>query len=162
MDWIQLIFGEGKDLNALQMSSRAVVVFFIALGLIRIAGVRTFGKRSAMDNVIIIMLGSILSRAVVGASPFIPTVAGCLAFVLVHWLLAWLSLYSDAVGKFVKGEKACLYTNGAFNRKNMRRARISDKDIKEGLRIAINEETFDQVEEIFIERNGEISVIKKK
>jgi uncharacterized membrane protein YcaP (DUF421 family) len=162
MDWIQLLFGEGKDLNALQMTSRAVVLFFIALALIRIAGIRTFGKKSAMDNVIIIMLGSILSRGVVGASPFFPTVTGCLAFVLVHRLLAWVSLYSDRIGAFVKGEKLSLYANGAFNKKNMRRARISDKDIEEGLRIAINGESLDGVEEIFIERNGEISVIKKK
>ncbi|MDO6430548.1 DUF421 domain-containing protein [Flavitalea sp. BT771] len=162
MDWIQLVFGEGKDLNALQMTSRAVVVFFITLALIRIAGIRTFGKRSAMDNVVIIMLGSILSRAVAGASPFMATVTGCLAFVLVHRGLAWLSLYSDLIGKFVKGEKACLYANGSFNEKNMRKARVSDKDIKEGLRLAINEESIDHVEAIYIERNGEISVIKKK
>jgi len=144
MDWILLVFGEGKDLNALQMTSRAVVVFFITLALIRIAGIRTFGKKSAMDNVIIIMLGSILSRAVVGASPFIPTVTGCLAFVFVHRLLAWISLYSDLIGGFVKGEKLSLYANGTFNKKNMRRARISDKDIKEGLRLAINEESLEQ------------------
>jgi len=162
MDWIQLVFGEGKDLNALQMTSRAVLLFFITLVLIRIAGIRTFGKKSAMDNVIIIMLGSILSRPVVGASAFFPTVTGCLAFVLVHRLLAWISFYSDFIGKFVKGEKACLYANGTFNKKNMRRACISDKDIKEGVRLAINEESLDHVEEIFIERNGEISVIKKK
>jgi len=162
MDWIQLVFGEGKDLNALQMTSRAVVVFFITLLLIRIAGIRTFGKKSAMDNVIIIMLGSILSRTVVGASPFVATVTGCLAFVLVHRVLAWISLYSDLIGEFVKGEKLSLYANGTFNKKNMRRSRISDKDVKEGLRLAINGESLDQVEEIFIERNGEISVIKKK
>jgi hypothetical protein len=32
------IFGEGKNLDALQMSSRGVVMFFIALVLIRISG----------------------------------------------------------------------------------------------------------------------------
>src|SRR5215831_11046179 len=78
MEWIRILFGEGKDLDCLQMSCRAVVAFFITLVLIRMAGIRTFGKKSAFDNVIIIMLGSILSRVVVGASPFIPTTLGCL------------------------------------------------------------------------------------
>jgi uncharacterized membrane protein YcaP (DUF421 family) len=130
--------------------------------LIRVAGIRTFGKKSAFDNVIMILLGSILSRAVVGASPYIPTVVGCLAFVLVHWVLAWLSLYNDTLGRFVKGERSSLYADGKLNEKNMRRARISDKDLKEGLRLQINDDGFEEVKEIFIERNGEISIIKKK
>lgn len=162
MEWIKTIFGEGHDLNCLQMSSRAIVTFFITLLLIRIAGIRTFGKKSAFDNVIIIMLGSVLSRVVVGASPFIPTVVGCLAFVLVHWVLGWISLYNDTIGGWVKGERSSLYAGGQENPRNMKNARISHKDLVEGLRLRINDESFDQVKEIFIERNGEISVVKKK
>jgi uncharacterized membrane protein YcaP (DUF421 family) len=162
MEWIKILFGEGKDLDVLQMSCRAVVVFFITLVLIRIAGIRTFGKKSAFDNVIIIMLGSILSRAVVGASPFIPTAVASLAFVLVHWLLARISVYNDTIGRWVKGEKSSLYADGQFNRENMKRARISDKDLREGLRLKIHGESLDEVKEIFIERNGEISIVKKK
>jgi len=161
MEWIKIIFGEGSDLNCLQMSCRAVVTFFVTLVLIRIAGIRTFGKRSAFDNVIMILLGSVLSRAVVGASPYIPTVVGCLAFVLVHWVLAWISLYNDTVGKWVKGEKESLYANGTFNKKNMRRSRISMKDIEESLRVSMQTEGLEEVKEIFIERSGNISIIKK-
>src|ERR1700704_4548138 len=141
MEWIYTIFGHGKNLDVLQMSSRAILVFFITLILLRIAGVRTFGKKSAFDNVIIIMLGSVLSRAVVGASPFIPTTVACLSFVLVHWLLAWLSLYNKTIGRWVKGEKASLYTaeKGGENTGNMKKARISRKDLDEGLRLRINE-----------------------
>ncbi|HVU57762.1 MAG TPA: YetF domain-containing protein [Puia sp.] len=162
MEWIRIVFGEGKDLEWWQMSSRAVIAFFITLLLIRIAGIRTFGKKSAFDNVIIIMLGSILSRVVVGASPFIPTTVACLVFVLVHWLLARISVYSDLVGRLIKGEKASLYADGRKNEKNMKRSRISDKDLLEGLRLKINDERFEEVKEMFLERNGEISVVKKK
>ena len=102
-----------------------------------------------------------LSRAVVGASPYIPTVVGCLAFVLVHWVLAWISLYNDTVGRWVKGEKESLYANGTFNEKNMRRSRISMKDIKESLRVSTHSEGLEEVKEIFIERSGNISIIKK-
>jgi uncharacterized membrane protein YcaP (DUF421 family) len=162
MNWIDIIFGHGKDLDSLQMGSRAVLVFFITLVLIRIAGVRTFGKRSAFDNVIIIMLGSVLSRAVVGASPFIPTVVGCLAFVLVHWLLARLSFRYDWIGRLIKGEQDSLYAGGNENEANMKKANMSKKDLLEGVRLKINEDSFREVEEIFIERNGELSVIKRK
>src|ERR1700755_3556763 len=99
MTWIDVVFGHGSNLNTLQMTSRAIISFFITLLLLRIAGIRTFGKKTAFDNVIIIMLGSILSRAVVGASPFIATSVACLVFVLIHWMLDKISYYLDFVGR---------------------------------------------------------------
>jgi uncharacterized membrane protein YcaP (DUF421 family) len=161
MDLLYTLFGEGKDLNSLQMVCRAVVCFFLTLLFIRVAGIRTFGKRTAFDNVITIMLGSIFSRVVVGASPFIATTLACLAFVLVHRVLAWAALYSDAVGWVVKGEKSTLYSDGQRNERNMRKARVSEKDLRESVRHAIHEDSLEHVKEIIQERNGEISVVKK-
>src|ERR1700685_3441978 len=80
MNLLHTLFGEGKDLNTLQMVCRAFVSFFLTLALIRVAGIRTFGKKTPFDNVITIMLGSIFSRVVVGASPFIPPTLACLMF----------------------------------------------------------------------------------
>jgi hypothetical protein len=51
---------------------------------LRIAGPRIFQKKSAFDNVIVIMPGSVF----VGASPFIATSDACLALVVIHWMLA--------------------------------------------------------------------------
>jgi uncharacterized membrane protein YcaP (DUF421 family) len=160
MDILHTLFGEGRNLNSLQMSCRAFVSFFLTLALIRVAGIRTFGKKTPFDNVIIIMLGSIFSRVVVGASPFIPTTLACLMFVVIHRFLAWASLYSDWVGRWVKGEASSLYSDGQLNRRNMRAARVSDKDLRESVRQCINEDDFLHVKEIVQERNGEISVIK--
>jgi uncharacterized membrane protein YcaP (DUF421 family) len=162
MRWIDILFGHGIELNSLQMSCRALICFFSTLLFLRIAGVRTFGKKTAFDNVIIIMLGSVLSRAVVGASPFIPTTIACLVFVLIHWGLARLSYHFAFVGRFVKGERIVLYQNGKQNLANMRYANISKKDLLEGIRLQIHEDGFGHVKEIFIERNGEISVIRSE
>ena len=84
-----------------------------------------------------------------------------MAFVLIHRFLAWVSLYNDRVGRWIKGEPSSLYANGKLNEENMRRARVSIKDLQEGVRQRINEETLDNVKEIVQERSGEISVIKK-
>ncbi|WP_051084346.1 hypothetical protein [Segetibacter koreensis] len=89
MDIITEIFGQGKDINSLQMSCRSVVMFIIALLLIRIAGIKTFGKTSAFDNVITIMLGAVLSRAVTGEAPFVAVVLSCLTMVLMTRLISW-------------------------------------------------------------------------
>ena len=161
MEIIHTLFGSGKDLNSLQMVCRAVLSFLMALVLIRIAGIRTFGKRSAFDNVIVIMLGSIFSRVVVGASPFVPTSLACLAFVLVHSVLGYMSVRSDLVGRLVKGQKATLYAEDKPNEANMRKAMVSEKDLMESVRLRLNSDDLSQVREIIIERNGDISVIRK-
>lgn len=161
MNILHTLFGEGKDLDSLQMTCRAIVAFFLTLLMIRIAGIRTFGKKSAFDNVIVIMLGSIFSRVVVGASPFISTTVACIAFVLVHRLLAWASLYNDTLGRWIKGEASTLYIDGTRNKKNMRKAVISEKDLQESVRERINEDSLDHVKAIIQERNGDISVVKK-
>jgi len=160
MHILSTLFGHGKDLNSLQMICRAIVSFFLTLVLIRIAGIRTFGKKTPFDNVITIMLGSIFSRVVVGASPVIATTLACLAFVLVHRVLAWASFYKDWIGRWVKGEASSLYADGRRNDKNMRAASVSEKDLRESVRQKINEDNFAHVREIIQERNGDISVIK--
>ena len=144
------------------MIARSVISFFLTLVMIRVAGIRTFGKKSAFDNVIVIMLGSIFSRVVVGASPFIGTTLACFAFVLIHRLLGWMSLYSDLVGRWVKGEATSLYANGSPNVRNLHSARISEKDLLESVRQRINENALDNVAEIIQERNGQVSVIRKQ
>ena len=70
-DLMKLTFGEGTDLQSWQMTKRGVVVFGIAFGLIRASGRRSFGQHSPSDACVTVLLGAVLSRAVVGASPFV-------------------------------------------------------------------------------------------
>ncbi len=102
---INKLLGEGKDLNALQMADRAFVMFFITLFLIRVAGMRSFGQKSAFDTIIVIMLGAILSRAVTGASAFFPTVIAGAVLALVHRLLALISIFNEIIGAVINGKK---------------------------------------------------------
>jgi uncharacterized membrane protein YcaP (DUF421 family) len=159
---IRTLFGEGKDLNALQMGDRAFVMFFITLFLIRIAGMRAFGQKSAFDMIIVIMLGAILSRAVTGASAFLPTLAAGAVLAIVHRLLALISIYNETIGSIIKGNKTILFKDNKVMKKNMINCLISYKDLQEEVRLILNETTMDNVEEIFMERSGKISVVKKE
>jgi uncharacterized membrane protein YcaP (DUF421 family) len=161
MHVINIIFGEGRDLNSLQMGCRALVMFFVMVALIRIAGMRTFGKKSAFDHAIVIMLGAILSRAVVGVSPMVPTLAATLVLAFTHRFVAWLSVYNKTVGSIFKGKKILLYKSGRFNRENMKHSFISEEDLMEGVRLEINSGSLESVEEIFMERTGELSIVLK-
>src|ERR1700749_5295675 len=118
------LFGEGKDLNALQMSDRGIAMFFIALILIRISGRRSFGVRTPLDNIIAISLGAIMSRAVVGASPYVPVVVCCFVIVLLHRLIGRLIAASKTFGRIIEGEKILLFEDGVFLKEHMKKALV--------------------------------------
>jgi uncharacterized membrane protein YcaP (DUF421 family) len=161
MEILIKIFGEGKDLNALQMSSRGVVMFFIALILIRVSGRRSFGVRTPLDNIITISLGAIMSRAVVGASDFVPVVVCCFVIVLLHRLFGWLIANSKTFGRFIEGDKMVLFEDGHFRQDNMKKALVCQEDIMQGVRKSALTEDMAQIDKVYIERNGEISSLKK-
>ncbi len=161
MDLLINIFGQGKDLTVYQMSARAIVIYFVALVFIRISGRRTFGKKSAFDNVIAIILGAILSRSIVGASPFVPTIVCSLALVLLHRLLAMLCIYSERLSHIIKGESMSLYKDGKIEKDNLNTALMTKNDLMGDLRLHGQVKTLQDVEEVVMETSGEVSVIKK-
>lgn len=159
---INEIFGSGDQLLPLQMAARAFVMFFIALLLIRVGGMRILGEKSAFDYILVIMLGAILSRGITGSSPFWSTVAAAAMMVLIHKVLALLAMNHSWVGKIVKGYRHSLYKNGEIDHKNLRKTAISEDDLMEGVRREINSNTLDNIEQIYMEKTGQISVVKKR
>jgi len=162
MDIINTLIGAGNELNSLQMGMRSIIIFLIALLMLRIAGIRTFGKKTAFDNVIIIILGSVLSRAITGASPFIPTIFAGLVMVIIHRVLAVMAYKSEKIGNLIKGKKVILFSGGSQEEQNMRITQISHNDIMEEVRIQTNREDLEGIQKIFIERTGQVSIIRGK
>src|ERR1043165_554747 len=158
----ELLWGHGNHLTPLQMGCRAFVMFFIALALIRIAGKRTFGKNSAFDVIIGIVLGTFLGNGVIGSVPFFSTVAAGFVIVVLHRIIARMAVTQDWLGNIVKGHSQPLYRNGAIQWDEMKKAAVSEKDLMEGARMEGNVNSLDEVEEAYMERNGEISIVKKK
>ncbi len=162
MQTINELFGQGNNLNALQMSLRAIVIFFIALMLIRFTGMRLFGIKSAFDICVTIIFGAVLARAIVGASPFMPTIFSSLALVILHKIIAAISVNNPKVSHFFKGTPYSLYKDGKLNDKNLKKCLISFGDIMEEVRLNLHQNTLDNIDEIFMERTGKISLIKNK
>ncbi len=156
------LLGQGKNLTTSQMSFRAVVVFVVCLLLIRISGRRSFGMRMPLDNVIAILLGAILSRAIVGASPFIATIASATTLAILHRVCGWIGFYNRWFGKMLKGTEMVLYSNGKMHKENMERCMVTERDLMEGLKMSANLNSLEKVESAYMGRNGQISVIKKE
>ncbi|RFS14203.1 DUF421 domain-containing protein [Emticicia sp. C21] len=161
METLQEIFSHEVELTALQMACRAIAIFFIAFVLIRIAGRRSFGLRTPIDNIIVILLGAILSRAVVGASPFIPIIFASFILCVLHRVFGWLFTRYNNFARIVEGEKIILYENGQFIDQSMRRGLVREEDIMQAVRKATFSDSIDGIDKIYLEHNGEISIIKK-
>jgi uncharacterized membrane protein YcaP (DUF421 family) len=162
MEWLIYLFGTQNNLTGFQMFLRAIVVFFLALLLIRISGRRSFGLKAPFDNIIAILLGAILSRVVVGAGPFVPTLIACLIIALLHRAIARLSISFNFFENLTKGGKILLYENNNFIKKNLNRALVSKEDIMEGVRLLALDDSLEYIDRIYMERTGQISIIKKQ
>jgi uncharacterized membrane protein YcaP (DUF421 family) len=155
-------FGHGEDLTPLQMSMRALCMFFVTLLLIRIAGLRTFAKHSAFDTIIAIMMGAVLSRGITGASPFGSVIAAAAVMVVVHRILGLLAVNYPRIDRVIKGESRILFKDGKCQWRQMKRSSISLNELKESVIQEINEESFENVDKIYITSDGKLSVVKKE
>jgi len=162
MSTIAYLFGQGEHLTIFQMASRSLVMFFITLILIRLGGMRIFGKKSPFDTIIVIMLGAVLARGIVGASPFFATVAAAIVMIIVDRVLAWLSLKSGKIARITKGAPLLLYKDGEFIWPNMTTASLSKNDLLESLRLETNSSSLASVDTALMETNGRISFVLKE
>lgn len=158
------LIGEGSDEpTPMQMGIRAAIVFIIALILIRFSGRRAFGQRSPFDMVIAMLLGAILSRAIVKSEiPFFAPIVASIVVCVLHFAFALITTYSRVFGEIIKGKAKLLYKDGVMDKKIMRRSFITDRDMKEGIRKAINTDDVSNIREVWLERDGSISVVKKE
>lgn len=150
---------EGKDLTTVQMVLRAAIVFVVSIAMLKIGDKRFMGKSTAFDVFLGIVFGSTVSRAITGNAPFFPALAGGLTLVLFHWLFAAVAFRSHGFGKLVKGSDRVLVRDGEIQWDEMKRAHITENDLKEALRSAGQQPDVKRVKAAHLERDGDISII---
>jgi uncharacterized membrane protein YcaP (DUF421 family) len=154
------LFGYGKDLTVLQVCVRTFLMFFIAVMLLRLGGIRIFGKKSAFDEVVAVVLGAILSRGIVGASSFGTVVASGAVLVIIHRLIAWLCIKSPGLATLMNGQPVLLYKDGKLLTENLRKCSLSEKDLLESLRLHTGQDNLEGIETVYMETSGRISFVK--
>lgn len=157
------LFGhtEAHGLTVMQMTMRGLAVFFIALLLIRVSGMRSVGRKTAFDTTIIILLGAVLARTVTGESPFLHTVVTCAALAVVKRLLAQASIHRPWLEHLIKGQHRVLVHRGVIDWSAMRRSGLSRRDLDAELRLATHSEDLGTFAQVCVENNGAISVLKQ-
>jgi uncharacterized membrane protein YcaP (DUF421 family) len=164
MEFLDVVLGlgrEARDLTVLQMALRAVIVYAATLAIMRVGKKRFMSKASAFDVIVGIVLGSIVSRAITGNAPLVPAMAAAAAIMLLHWLFSAAAVRSHLFGTLVKGRDRMIVEDGEPDEKALRSAHMTALDLQEALREqGITE--LGQVAEARLERDGSVSVVKKR
>jgi uncharacterized membrane protein YcaP (DUF421 family) len=154
------LFGEGSDLEIWQMTARAVAVFFLTLLLIRASGRRSFGQHTPFDACATVLLGAVLSRAVVGASPFWAAIASAAALAVTHRLLAQACIRWARLDDLVSGREIELVRDGRVDPHAMRRALLTQNNLWEAVRQKLGMNDISVVALALLERDGHITVLR--
>jgi uncharacterized membrane protein YcaP (DUF421 family) len=162
---IGTILGLDRDATALtftQISLRGIIVFVVALVIVRCGDRRFLSQKSAFDAVLGFMLASMLARAINGTAAFVPTLGGGFVLVVLHRMLAYWSRRSHALGVLIKGRSDVIVRDGHVDDRLAKRNRLSEHDLLEDLRLNGNVRDIREVALAVLERNGHISVVRRE
>lgn len=142
---------------------RTVIVGVLAYaGLIlflRVSGKRTLTKLNAFDLVVTVALGSTLATILLSSD--VALAEGLTAFavlIALQFIVTWTSVRLAFVRRMVRSEPSLLVSNGEFLRDAMRRARVTEDEIRSAIRSA-GVDGPEAVTAVVLEADGELSVV---
>jgi len=159
--WAFGVGGTTAQINVPQMALRAVVVYVVTVLIVRMGKKRFMSRATAFDVILGMMLGSLVSRAITGTAPFVPTLAASAALVSMHWLFSAAAVRWHSFGHAIKGGSRLLVKDGQITAEALRAVHMSDRDLWEELR-SKSISDLKEVAEARLERSGSLSVIKAK
>jgi uncharacterized membrane protein YcaP (DUF421 family) len=153
---------EPKSLSFLQISLRGILVFVATLIMVRLSDRRSLTKKSPFDIILLVILASVLARAINGSATFFPTIGGAFVLVLLHRFLAFACCQWPVLTRVIKGQPRVLVREGKLQKDVMRRQHISPADVDEDLRLSAEVEELEKVKIARLEVNGDVSFILRE
>jgi len=164
VDWLSAVLGTElpvHDVGPLQMALRACVIYLFTLLAIKFGKRRLLGRSSTFDIVIMIIIGSVMSRAINGGSPFWTTLAACVALIALHSVVSWITSRFPLAARAIEGRPRILMADGSMNWREMRRHDVTEQDLHSALREMAHTDQLSPVKAIVLEANGKLSVVMK-
>lgn len=152
---------EPKQLTFLQVTLRGVFIFIAAIAMVRTGDKRFFARKSAFDVMLGFILASTLARAVNGSAPFFATIGAGFVLVWLHRLMGATARRWHGFGALIKGNSERVIEDGKLLSHALRKNDLSERDIYEDLRLNAGTNDLGEVKEAWMERNGDLSVVKK-
>ena len=144
------------------MMARAILIYVGALFLIRVSNKRILGNMTPFDVVVSIILGSVLSRAVNGSAPLIPSMCAGAVIIFLHWIFAFIDYHFTSFRRVLRGESKNLVKDGNILWDQMRKTHLSENELLSQLRIKKGVDSIKKVREARMETSGTISFIMKE
>jgi len=151
---------QAHDLSVAQSCARALVVYLVVIAYVRFGKKRFLSEATAFDAVLVIIIGSLSSRAISGTAPFFASLAATFVLILLHWVISYFSQNSPALSALVKGHDTLLVKDGRVDSDGLESSHMSVDDLAEDLR-QHGVQKPSEVKEARLERSGKVSVIKK-
>lgn len=140
---------------------RAALMYLVILIILRVTTRRMVRSATPLDMAIVFMIGGLgiqpilgEDRSITGALLAIATISG------LHMALSHLRLWAPVVGHIVEGTPVVVFSNGEWDRKEMRRLRVQEQDVLSEMRQK-GITSLDRVQSAIIEHNGSISLVSK-
>ncbi|HEX4251670.1 MAG TPA: YetF domain-containing protein [Pseudonocardia sp.] len=147
-------------LRALDVVISTVVIYLVFIVLVRLAGQRTLAAMSNYDIVCAIAVGAVLGRTALLATPTLGTgVVGLVTLFVMQRLLGVAHRYPLYRALFDR-TPVLLMVGGELRVAEMRRARVTEDELNQRLRLA-GITRLEQVGCVVFERNGQISVLRR-
>ncbi|SFR91556.1 Protein of unknown function [Stenotrophomonas maltophilia] len=138
---------------------RAVVVYTVVLGLVRLSGKRALGQITPFDVLLIVLLGNAVQNALLG--PDTSLGGGLLlaaTLILLNYGVGWVTTRNRRLERLIEGEPVVIARDGTLLRDVLRRELISRADFDAAMRqqgcLRI-----DDVQVALLETTGHITII---
>lgn len=149
-------------MNILLIIGRFILIYIVALIIVRLMGKRALGQLSLFDLVIMAGIGDVI--IVVGLEQQVSFLKGVLSLLVLGGLeifLSMLSYRSKIMANLLEGKPTLLVNDGIMLEDNMAKEHISYSDLRQELRQQ-GIVSLSQVSKAVLEACGKISVIVKE
>ena len=140
---------------------RTLIVTFLVLAIIRWLGNKGVGQLNSFELLIIIGLGSVVGDPMIYTQEIsIPqAIVAVVIVVILFKLIDYLTAKSKRFTRLVVAQPIQLIKDGKYIQRGLRRARISENEFKSLMRLN-GIKKLEDVEESYLEMNGQVSFIK--
>jgi uncharacterized membrane protein YcaP (DUF421 family) len=116
---------------------RATVMFALLFGLLRLMGKRELGQMTPFELVMLVVLGDLIQQGITH-NDFSLTGASLAIATFAFWatVLGWISYRWPRAERAIEGEPRVLIRDGALIEANMRRDRLTRREVESEMRLA--------------------------
>lgn len=128
--------------------------------LIRLSGKRTISEAASLDFILALILGDMIDDLIWAEVPASQFVIATGLLVSTHLGVSLLCRWNQACANWIEGTPSLVIQDGAFISSGGRRERMNEKDIAAALRQE-GIEDWREVKRAFVEKSGELSIVKQ-